>query len=180
MKKVTSLLLNLILLFSILVLTSCGGGTNETSGETGPAVPSQSTVSENNPSQTSAGTGGECSAVDGQAAAVALHGTLVSSKQFNDAPPNQVKCAVTFEINGKQAAFAVWQIPAGDFEDLKAAEEDPLTDVPGVGDKAFITYHPDDQRYEMAAMKTGKFTVQVFGDSQDQVKTLTAVIISLH
>ncbi|MHB8793656.1 MAG: hypothetical protein ACYC6O_10025 [Thermoleophilia bacterium] len=127
----------------------------------------------------SSGTG-DCPVVDGQQAAAALGGTFVTSKEIANPPANQVHCTLTVDLNGAQKIFVIWQMPAGDYEPLKAAEEDPKTDVAGVGDKAYITLHPDTQRYDMAATKAGKFTVQVTGDNEEQVKQLVGLIISQY
>ncbi|MFA5809242.1 MAG: hypothetical protein WC935_02735 [Thermoleophilia bacterium] len=109
-----------------------------------------------------------------------MGGTFTGSKEIADPPPNQVHCTLNIEIGGSQKVFVIWQMPAEDFDGLKAAAEDPVTDVSGIGEKAFVTFHPDTQRYDVAAAKAGKFTVEVTGDDEAQVKQVVNLIISQY
>lgn len=187
MRKLTILLVVISISAALFLFSGCGDNGNE---NTSPAV-DQSTPAQTQstgttaaagtgPSQTASGGAGQCPVVDGQQAALALGGTYVDSKEIANPPANQVHCTLTVDIGGAPKVFVIWQMPAEDFDDLKAAEEDPKTDVSGVGEKAYITFHPDTQRYDMAAAKMGKFTVQVTGDDEEQVKKVVSLIISQY
>lgn len=187
MRKLTILLVVSSISAALFLFSGCGDNGNENAS---PAV-DQSTPAQTQstgttaaagtgPSQMASGGAGQCPVVDGQQAASALGGTYVDSKEIANPPANQVHCTLTVDIGGASKVFVIWQMPAEDFDDLKAAEEDPKTDVSGVGEKAYITFHPDTQRYDMAAAKMGKFTVQVTGDDEEQVKKVVSLIISQY
>lgn len=186
MKK-HAVMMAVVLILTASIISGCGdsGDGNTTSaGSQSAAEQTQSaaktTAAGTVSSQTGSGGTGDCPVVDGQQAAAALGGSFVASKEIANPPANQVHCTLTLELNGAQKIFVIWQMPAEDYEPLKAAEEDPKTDVSGVGEKAYITLHPDTQRYDMAAAKAGKFTVQVTGDNEEQVKQLVGLIISQY
>ena len=186
MKKLASIMA-MVSILAVSLISGCGGnGDESTTSAVSPSTPDKSTsvakttAAGTTSSPTGSSGSGDCPVVDGQQAATALGGTFVSSKEIADPPPNQVHCTLTLELNGAQKIFVIWQMPAEDYEPLKAAEEDPKTDISGVGEKAYITFHPDTQRYDMAATKAGKFTVQVTGDNEEQVKQLVGLIISQY
>lgn len=178
----------LFVICSILPAALLFSGCGDSQDQTAAPAHNQSAAADSNTSSKTAAAGagssatgaGDCSVVDGQQAAAALGGTFVGSKEIPNPPANQVHCTLNVKIEGTEKVFVIWQMPAEDYADLKSFEEDPVTDVTGVGDKAFITFHPNEQRYDMAAAKAGKFTVEVTGDDQGQVKQLVSLIISQY
>lgn len=189
MKKFAVLLLLAVVAIGLSVTPGCGNDANGTQAESQQpgaagteAVQASGTgASQSGNQQSSADTAaGGCSVVDGSEVATAVGGTLVSSQEYADTPPSQAKCTFNINVNGSERVFVMWQMPAEDFEALKDAEEDPVTEVSGVGDKAYTTFHPETQRYEMAAAVTGKFTVQVTGDNQDEIRSFVEQVVSRY
>lgn len=188
-KRLISSMVICSILPAILLFSGCGDSQDQ---GTTPAQDQSSSAASKTASQTAAvgtnasagnpasGGAGDCSVVNGEQAASALGGTFIGSKEIADPPPNQVHCTLNVKIAGAEKVFVIWQMPAEDYDELKSFEEDPVTDVSGVGDKAFITFHPDNMRYDMAAAKAGKFLIEVTGDDEAQVKQLVSFIISQY
>ncbi|MHB1391342.1 MAG: hypothetical protein ACYCXF_08985 [Thermoleophilia bacterium] len=184
MKKHIYLLVICSLLPAALLFSGCGDSQDQS---TVPAQ-NQSASAQSNSSANTAAAGaansaagaGSCPVVDGQQAATALGGTFVGSKEVANPPANQVHCTLNLQVAGAEKVFVIWRMPAGDYANLKSSEADSVIDVTGVGEQAFITFHPGEQRFDMAAMNAGKFTVEVTGDDQLQVKQLVSLILAQY
>jgi len=79
-----------------------------------------------------------------------------------------------------EQAFVLWTMPPEDFLLLKDVEEDLTGDLTGLGDDAFIAYHPDDERYDVYAVLDGTITVEVTGTDEESVKKVVALVLAKY
>lgn len=160
----------------LLLIAGCGDedkkGTSKVDGEDAgsPAVATS----------TPDGDGGEGCLVDSDEMAAALGADAVTAASLT-APESQTRCTYTVaEAAGPGQVFVMWTMPPEDFYLLKDVEEDITGDVAGLGDDAFVAYHPDDQRYDIYALVEGKITIEVTGSDEASVRKVVELALAQY
>ncbi len=170
-------LVGVLVIFSVAA-TGCGGDAGVTT--------TQSTVGQSTPSTGgSAGDapdpgGGEGCVLSGEELAKALDAEFVSVTPMAPSE-SQTRCVYeVIDAAGEPQAFVMWTFPPEDFPLLKEVEDDRTGDLAGLGDDAFIAYHPDDERYDVYAVLDGTITVEVTGSDEESVKKVAALALTKY
>ncbi len=123
-----------------------------------------------------------CAVVPGAEVARALGGSLDEAALVRpDGAHARCRYTVTTRRDGKpaRAVLIVWLHGLADFDDLRRYQEDPVKPVEGLGDAAFITFHPDSGRHDVFALVRGAAVVEVTGPDPAGVRAVAAVAVGL-
>lgn len=118
-----------------------------------------------------------CAVVPGAEVAKALGGTLTEALLVRPGG-DHARCRYTVETEaGGPAVVIVWLHAAGDFDDLRAVFEDPVTPVEGLGDAAFVAVDPESARHDLFVLLRGVAAVEVTGPTATGVRAVAAVAV---
>lgn len=117
-----------------------------------------------------------CQFVPGETVAEAVHGRLLETK----AAEGRCVYIVAMPEGTGSAAFAIYQHEAGDYEGLRAAMEDEVTNVDGLGDEAALSFDKEANRYWLLVVRRGLVTLQVSGTDKDQVQQVAAAALQKY
>jgi hypothetical protein len=118
-----------------------------------------------------------CAVISGAEVARALGGTLTEALLVRPGG-DHARCRYTVNTEaGEPAVVIVWLHAAGDFDDLRAVFEDPVTPVEGLGDAAFVAVDPESARHDLFVLLRGVATVEVTGPSAAGVRAVAEVAV---
>ncbi len=123
-----------------------------------------------------------CAVVPGAEVARTLGGSLDEAALVRpDGANARCRYTVTTRRDGKpvRAVLILWLHAAADFADLRKYQEDPVKPVEGLGDAAFIAFHPDSGRHDAFALVRGVAVVEVTGPDPAGVRAVAAVAVGL-
>ncbi len=123
-----------------------------------------------------------CAVVPGPEVARALGGTLDDATLVRPGGANaRCRYTVTMSREGKpvRAVLILWLHGPADFDELRRYQEDTVKPVDGLGDVAFITFHPDSGRQDLFVLLRGVATAEVTGPDAETVRAVAAAAVRL-
>jgi hypothetical protein len=120
-----------------------------------------------------------CTVVPGADVARALGGSLAAARLVRPDGAH-ARCVYTVALAGPQTgseAIVLWLHAAGDFEELRRYQDDPVSAVEDLGDAAFIAFHKDEGRFDLFVLLRGVATLEVTGPSAASVRKVAAAAI---
>ncbi len=117
-----------------------------------------------------------CAVIPGAEVAKALGGTLSEALLVRPGG-DHARCRYAVETEaeaGGPTVVLVWLHAAGDFDDLRAAFEDPVTPVEGLGDAAFVAVDPGSARHDLFVLLRGVAAVEVTAPTAAGVRAVAA------
>lgn len=118
-----------------------------------------------------------CQILPGAEVVQLVGGRLTEERLIKDQETVVTRCVYLISDDAGGKAFVFWLMPAEDYTGMKEFMDDPYREVAGLGDEAFITYHPDDDRYDLIALKRDRATIEVTGPNEEDVRTLVSVAL---
>jgi hypothetical protein len=123
-----------------------------------------------------------CKTVPGDAVASALGGKLAEIRGVKGGNSPSSKCVYTIVSGGPEnparRIYVLWLMPPQDFDSMKKLQEDPVKKFDKLGDDAFITFHPENQRYDLMTVKRGKIAIEVTGEDVDSIRKVAQQALS--
>ncbi len=121
-----------------------------------------------------------CELIPGEGVAEALQARLVEARLVRPGG-SYARCVYTVSkgdaADPGPTAFVLWLHAAADFHELRGYQEDPWQPVDGLGDEAFITFHPDDARYDLYVLLRDLVTIEVTGEDAHAVRVVAATAL---
>jgi hypothetical protein len=121
-----------------------------------------------------------CALIPGDRVAEALQARLVETRLVRPGG-SYARCVYTVSMgdaaNPEPTAVVLWLHNAADFEELRGYQEDPWQPVEGLGDEAFITFHPDDARHDLYVLVRDVATIEVTGEDAHAVRTVASTAL---
>ena len=120
-----------------------------------------------------------CAVVPGTLVAQALGAKLIEAKLVRPDGAH-ARCVYTVTppgVRSAKAVFILWLHASGDFDDLRAYQDDPVGPVEALGDAAFVSYHRDSERHDLFVLVRGVAAVEVTGPDAATVRTVASVAI---
>ncbi|UCF37930.1 MAG: hypothetical protein JSU96_03430 [Acidobacteriota bacterium] len=118
-----------------------------------------------------------CQILPGAEVVQLVGGRLTEERLIKDQETVVTRCLYLISDDAGGKAFVFWLMPAEDYTGMKEFMDDPYREVAGLGDEAFITYHPDDDRYDLIALKRDRATIEVTGPNEEDVRTLVSAAL---
>jgi hypothetical protein len=123
-----------------------------------------------------------CALFPGEQVAAALGGRLVGTRPFQASDGTLRRCRYTVTPAGgkigESDVYLIWVLPPDDFAGLRDAEDKPVTDVGGVGDAAFVTFHQDEGRAWLTVLVLGRATLQISGPREPDVRRVASLAVA--
>jgi hypothetical protein len=117
-----------------------------------------------------------CRVVPGSVVAQALGGTLVKATPFATSTFSRCTYVIAAAGTKAQAGYAVWLQAAADFDELRQYSDRPLTDLTGLGERAYLFHDKGDGRFKINVVKRRDLMFQVTGDTADSARTVAAAV----
>lgn len=169
-----------ILLIMVIAGLLLGAGCGDDAGDKASQDDGQTAMSTTAESDKPDSDGGDGCIVASDEMAAALGADAVTVASLT-APESQTRCTYTVTAAaGAGDVFVMWTMPPEDFYLLKDVEDDLTGDISGLGDDAFIAYHPDDQRYDIYALVEGKITIEVTGSDEAAVRKVVELALAQY
>jgi hypothetical protein len=115
-----------------------------------------------------------CRNIPDEEVARAVKGRVLDSSPYDD------KCVYIVAFDDEalpRRTFVVYRHEADAYDGLRSALEGEVTNVPGLGDEAVMTYDEESMRYWLLVVKRGQLTFQVSGDDPDTIHRLAEVVL---
>lgn len=117
-----------------------------------------------------------CQIVPGETVAQAVQGKIMETK----AAEGRCVYMVAMPEGRGSAAFVIYRHGAGDYEGLRAAMEDGVSKVDGLGDEAALSFDKEANRYWLLVVKRGLVTLQVSGVDKDLVQQVATAALQQY
>jgi hypothetical protein len=124
-----------------------------------------------------------CHAVPGPEVARLAAGQLLEAKRFNSPDGDAARCVYFVGPPGKghekeKGAWVVELFPPAAFSEVRPHIEEPVRDVPELGDGAYDYKDGDSGRWRLYTHHRGDVTVSVTGPNEATVRKIAAFVLS--
>ncbi len=123
-----------------------------------------------------------CQVVPGDAVASAVGGKLAEARPFTPKPPTFTRCTYLVDVPGgaqtTRKGYALWFYAPSDFEELRKYTEGKVTDIPGLGDGAYIFQDPGDRRFKIRVLRRGDGTIEATADTADAARQVAGIAVA--
>lgn len=124
-----------------------------------------------------------CNRVPAAAVGATLGGQVYHTINSGWLDPGEARCRYYLRLTGADTVSRIYILyiqPDSDYDGLKEAAEEPIHDVPGVGDAAHTYVDSDNHRTWITAVVRGRISVTVSGPDLPTVRKLTVLALARY
>lgn len=120
-----------------------------------------------------------CKTVPGDAVAAALGGKLAEARPSSPKAGSLPRCTYLVDVPGAgkpdRKGYVIWVYPPADFVELRRFTEGRITDIPGLGDGAYLFQDSSDGRFKIRVLRKGDVTIEATADTADAARRVASV-----